>query len=210
MKRREPIFNITEPTLFAFLGALIAIHLVRQLPEIGPAIDKNALLFPFGAEADNGRQAFRLIAHGFLHGDGFHLLMNSAMILIFGLLTLKGTRAKFRNQTIAVAAFLAIILVGIVGGGVAQWAEWEWQNSFGVMLGASGGASALFAAAGWAIGGWRHLGIFAAAWAMLNVVMVLFSGTIGNISWAGHLGGFVAGALIAPLCVQAFSARKPD
>ena len=100
-----------------------------------------------------------------------------------------------------------IFLAGIVAGGLAQWIWWSLPGvSQASAIGASGGVSALFATAGWAIGGRALMTRWAAGWAAVNVLLVLTEPMIGiGIAWAAHMGGFLAGMVLAPYCVKAGS-----
>ena len=73
------------------------------------------------------------------------------------------------------------------------------------MIGASTGVSGLIAAAGWATGGQAGMLRFTAPWLLINIAMGVFDAFVGlPISWAGHIGGLLAGAVLYPLFVTGF------
>jgi membrane associated rhomboid family serine protease len=73
------------------------------------------------------------------------------------------------------------------------------------MGGASTGVSGLIAAAGWVRGGFRGMLGLALPWIGFNIVIALTGMVLPiPISWAGHIGGTVAGALLFPLVLAVF------
>ena len=86
------------------------------------------------------------------------------------------------------ARFLAIYFTAMIGGSAAvMWLS----DSFVPVVGASGAIYGLLGAL--LLLAIRHKGDVRniLIWLAINVV---FSFSVGNISWQGHLGGFVAGA----------------
>lgn len=207
MKQKEPIFNFAEPSIPIVIVIFAIIHFLGfAFLDIDKLFYGFALL-PLGSPDFNLspiREFYGLISHGFLHADLGHLIMNSAGLLIFGSLTFQAIRAGKARGVKGLFRFWVLFFSGVVIGGLFQWGYWMVQNiEYASAVGASGGVSALFASAGWAIGGKERLGQFAMAFALLNIVMVLF---MGNIAWAAHVGGFVAGAALAPYWVKPDSA----
>lgn len=210
---REPMFNISEKVPVWLAGLLIAIHIIAHY---GPIVISNPLadwgvLLPLGAgQPDALKSAVRLIGHGFLHGSWGHVLMNSGMIVIFGVITMRGARAmrfsKGRTKGVSLD-FLQVFLIGVIGGGLAQLLWWKISGGLDTAaLGASGGASALFATTAWALGGKERLIGFGMGWALINAVMVFAGPVLGmNLAWAAHMGGYVAGAALAPILIKANS-----
>ena len=203
MKQKEPFFNVREPSIIWFIGLLTIIHIFQLFVVRQDWFYESLALFPYGF-FDSSNESFvqlpSLLTHGFLHSDFSHLLMNAGTILIFGLITFRGVRAKTAKRQFGFTIFWSIFLLGIVCGGLFQWAEWHLsQTSYISAVGSSGGASTLFATAGWAIGGRDSLLKFTLVFIVLNVLMVF---TLGNIAWAAHAGGFIFGALMAPYWVK--------
>ena len=215
---KEPMFNIAERAPVWLAGILIVIYAaILYLPNILTSAAVNFMILkPLGTFGrSNFDQAFSLLGHGFLHGSWSHVLMNSAMMIVFGVATIRGAKLLAASQGMPAkgeAKFLLVFLIGIIAGGLAQWLYWSVINivqsgaNVGA-LGASGGASALFATAAWAIGGKDKLIAFGIGWMFINLIIVLAESIIGiSIAWAAHLGGYIGGALIAPFWIRANSA----
>lgn len=212
---REPMFNISEKVPVWLAGVLVVIHVIAFY---GPVFMSNPLsdwgvLRPLSLGDPSAiKSAARLIGHGFLHGSWGHVLMNAGMIVIFGVISMRGARAmrfsKGRTKGVSLD-FLQIFLIGVIGGGLAQWLWWAVSGDINAAaLGASGGASALFATTAWALGGKERLLGFGMGWALINAVMVFAGPVLGmNLAWAAHMGGYVAGAAIAPILIKASSSR---
>ncbi len=137
------------------------------------------------------------ITHMFVHGGWFHLAMNGLMMVAFG----AGAEKIYGRPKTA----LLLLISGLVAV-TAQFAVNPLSTS--PMIGASGALSGLFAAVitsmiatgrmprgrfgVWGIG---------AVWIGLSALMAFVGifAEIGEIAWAAHAGGFVAGALLARL-----------
>jgi len=207
MSSKEPIFNIKENSVLIVIGLLIAAHVVKSFWPDEDSLLLNFALFPIESAwvaFDPFGYAFRLISHGFLHADNSHLLMNSGGLLIFGIITFRGVRAKLGYSMKGLVSFWGIFWLGVAIGGLFQWGYWAYiQDLGGSAVGASGGVSALFATTGWVTGGREGMIKFGLAYIVLNIMMVY---GMGNVAWAAHAGGFVAGALLAPYWVKPKSA----
>ena len=209
--QREPIFNFSEPLPVYWAGVLVAIHLLNWAftAALGTVFFLYGMLTPFGIKPLTA-DLISLYGHGFTHGSWSHLLMNSLMGIVFGIVTIRGAKVLATSKGKASTgqlAFIAILFGGILLGGLTQWAVWAgFGTQQAAMVGASGGVSALFAAAGWAMGGREKMLQFGFGWAAINVALVVAEPIFGvGISWAGHLGGYVAGMILAPFFVRASS-----
>ena len=138
-------------------------------------------LWPDGVEGfpDFGQDWYRWISSGFLHFGIFHLLMNMFVLWQFGT-QLEPALGRLRFGIVYAVSLLgssaAIMLLGngSVHGG-ASGAIFGLIAAFAVvLLKLKMPAQSLIASAGI----WLVLGFF-----------------IGNVSWQGHLGGVVAGAV---------------
>ena len=218
MNHSEPIFNIQEKAPLRFAGLLVALHALFTLTPLGTseAISRLFILRP--AEYVEGTGWLATGGHAFAHGSWGHVFTNAAMLVIFAIPTFRGVRAQaVRNGqgTRGEWPWMAIFFAGVIAGAFAQWAWWGVAGSMGwedlarvSAVGASGGVSALFASAGWAIGGRGTMLKFGAAWAAINVLLVVFEPFLGmGIAWAAHIGGYVGGMLFAPLLVAANTSR---
>lgn len=208
----EPIFNIEEPAPLYLIGVLIIAHLLSTYAPASfrTVIFNLLILVPLEMpQVPLWRQFVSLPGHGLLHAGWGHLLMNSAMILIFAVMTFRGLRLHFlerQKPQLTVMAFWAIFVIGTIGAGLFQWGWWALANiPNSAALGASGGASALFATAAWALGGRTRLISFGLGWALLNIIFVAAEPLLGPIAWAAHIGGYITGAMLAPYWVKPFS-----
>lgn len=214
---REPMFNFTEKAPVYLAGAFILIHIMLEFMPRGllGLIDRFGVLRPLGTPGlDIISHAVSIIGHGFLHGSWGHVIMNSGMTIVFGIAAIRGARlfSAFKGkQSSASRDFFFIFFAGVIIGGLFQWGWWAATNAqftATAALGASGGASALFAAGAWAIGGRDKMIQFGLGWAVINAVMVLLENFIGiGIAWPAHVGGYIAGMIFAPLLVKANSTK---
>lgn len=214
---REPMFNFTEKAPAYLAGVLIAIHAMLSIIGGGLSVGYAfGALMPWAANGISSvSHAFRLIAHGFLHGDWGHVLINSGMIIVFGIAAIRGAKLQASSKgkvSTASRDFFLIFFAGVIIGGLFQWGWWAAISEQLTALdtpyavGASGGASALFAAGAWAIGGRDKMIQFGLGWAVINAIMVLLENFIGiSIAWPAHIGGYIAGMILAPTLVKANS-----
>ena len=215
-RSREPLFNFTEPLPAFTAGVLIVLYFALQfLPFLWRFVAPLVILRPFGFQGTSyAEQIFSLLGHGAAHGSFTHVLMNGGMIAVLGVATVKGARlkaiSKGRSRS-ANLSFLTIFFFGVIVGGLAQWLYWFVVNAplggnAPAAVGASGGASALLAVAGWAIGGKDQMIKFGFGWAAINLIMVLIGPYIGlSLAWPAHIGGFVGGMILAAPLVKAKS-----
>ena len=216
------MFNFGEKTPAFLAGILIAIFaFIQFLPKfLDNLFGLYGMLRPLTTPGTDSLSNFvSLIGHGFLHGSWSHVLMNSGMIIIFGIATIRGIKMKSQGfkkvQSIREkkvnpdVLFLFIFVTGIVVGGIFQWGWWSASNAVNTAaVGASGGASALFATTGWAIGGRDKMVQFGLGWTVINVIMVAAEPILGvGLAWAAHIGGYIGGMILAPLWVQANSTK---
>ena len=220
---REPMFNFGEKVPAYLAGILIAIYAFISL-FLPKSLDQFFALFgmlrPLNTPGTDGlSNAVSLIGHGLLHGSWSHVLMNSGMIIVFGIATIRGIKMKsqgfkkvqaIREKTVNPNLyFLLVFLAGVIVGGIFQWGWWSMSSAVNTAaVGASGGASALFATTGWAIGGRNKMLQFGLGWGVINVIMVAAEPILGvGLAWAAHIGGYVGGMIFAPLWVQANSTK---
>ena len=210
----QPMFNFSEK-LPAYLGGLfIAIELLMYiLPQSLQRLSSiYGVLRPIETlGATSVTHAVSLIGHGFFHADWSHVLINTAMIIIFGIITLRAiklrharARANGGSTGNPNVQFGLIFLAGVIVGGIFQWGWWSISGTVTAgAVGASGGASALFATSGWALGGRLKMVQFGMGWTLINIVLVVAEPIFGvSIAWAAHIGGYVAGMILAPLWVK--------
>lgn len=207
------MFNFTEKAPAYLAGIFIAIQaLMMVMPSaLINVMGRFGVLRPLGTPGgDTASHAISLVGHGFLHGGWGHVIMNSGMTIVFGIAVIRGAKMLANeNGKISTATrdFFLIFFAGVIIGGLFQWGWWAATNAQFTAtgaVGASGGASALFAAGAWAIGGRDKMIQFGLGWAVINAVMVLLENVIGvGIAWPAHIGGYIAGMILAPLFVKA-------
>lgn len=214
---REPMFNFTEKAPVYLAGIFIAIEaLLLVLPAaVKGVMNIFGVLRPLGTPGTDAlSHATSLIGHGFLHGGWGHVMMNAGMTIVFGIAVIRGAKLLAASKGKAASAsrdFLVIFFAGVIIGGLFQWGWWAATNAQLTAtgaVGASGGASALFAAGAWAIGGRDKMIQFGFGWAVINAVMVFLEKHIGmGIAWPAHIGGYVAGIIFGPILVKANSTK---
>lgn len=134
-----------------------------------------------------GTGAFwQVLTSGFTHVELLHFGFNMLIIWMLG---------ANLEQILGRARFLAVYLISLLGGSAAvMWLS----ESFIPVVGASGAIYGLLAAllllAIRYKGDVRNIVI----WLAINVV---FSFVVANVSWQGHLGGFLAGAAVTAVLV---------
>jgi membrane associated rhomboid family serine protease len=130
--------------------------------------------------AGGGDEWYRWISSGFLHFGFLHLGMNMYVLFQFGS-QLEPLMGRLR--------FLALYFLAMVGGSASVML----LASSGVHGGASGAIFGLLAAYGVVLAklklDYRSLVATAGLWLVLGFV-------VPGISWEGHLGGAIAGALV--------------
>lgn len=174
ISRRRPVVTYT-------VMALCIVLFIAQ--ELGGNLVESYLLFgPYWSLA----MPWTFITAGFLHGGVLHLLLNMYALWMCG---------QYLEQTLGHARFAAIYFVSILGGHTAVYVLSDplSQSWFTGTLGASGGVFGLFAAL-FIVN--RRMGAQTAQIALLIGVNLLLTFTIPGISWQGHLGGLVLGALL--------------
>lgn len=145
----------------------------------------------------------------FLHNGVVHLGFNMVVLLFIG---------RQLEEPLGKAAMAILLVVGAYAGAFAQWAADP--GSMVVMIGASGAISAIIAVFalifnrnqvrnfGPIPGVWIRALWLAAAWIGVQLLMGFAGGNFANIAIWAHIGGFVAGLVLArPLLRWRFKGR---
>ena len=131
---------------------------------------------------------WQLVTSGFTHVTITHIAFNMLALWLIG---------PQLETVLGRARFLALYLVSLlVGSAVVMWAAGEYQLTYG----ASGAIYGLFGAL--IIVARRVGGDMRALWGLI-AVNVLITFAVPNISWQGHLGGFVGGVLATAILIYA-------
>jgi membrane associated rhomboid family serine protease len=154
-----------------------------------PRVVNDLVLVPVLVDSE----PWRLLTSAFTHVQIFHIFSNLFMLWQLG---------PPLEQMLGRLRFAVLYLLSALGGGVAVW-----------ILGAPG--SATLGASGAVLGLVGALLVISKArglditWILMYVaVTAVLSFAIPNISWEGHLGGFVVGAAVAWLFLQDTKRRQ--
>jgi membrane associated rhomboid family serine protease len=138
-------------------------------------------------------QPWRLLSSAFTHVQIFHIFSNLFMLYQLGP-PLERMLGRLR--------FIVLYVASALGGGVAVWLL---SSPGQATLGASGAVLGLVGAL-LVISRARGLDV---TWILAYVaITAVISFTIPNISWQGHLGGFVTGAAVAALFLAQTRRRR--
>ena len=131
---------------------------------------------------------WQLVTSGFTHVTITHIGFNMLALWVIG---------PQLELVLGRVRFLALYFVSmLVGSAVVMWAAGEYQ----LTLGASGAIYGLFGAM--IIIARRVGGDMRALWGLI-LVNALITFIVPNISWQGHVGGFVGGVLATTVLVHA-------
>ena len=146
--------------------------------------------------------------HSLLHGNLFHLIFNGVIFLSLG-----GAIV----HRIGGLRFLILFFVCAAVGATTWGLIFVFENPVTHLVGASGGIFGFFGALKrWE---WRWIGLTGASprrfWGtisaliLMNVLLFFFYSGGGGVAWEAHLGGFVAGWLIAPILAPRLVGPSP-
>lgn len=153
------------------------------------------------APAFAGQRMTMFITYAFLHGGLMHMLFNMLMLLHLG---------REAVQRLGQAGFLLLFVLSAIGGAAAFGLL---TTSATPMLGASGAVFGLFGATMfWDFQRRRVLKAtlepvvrLAIGLIVMNVLLYVMVG--GMLAWQTHLGGFVAGVLVARVVTPSLTYR---
>ncbi|TWD80633.1 membrane associated rhomboid family serine protease [Kribbella amoyensis] len=138
-------------------------------------------------------EPWRLLTSAFLHVQLFHIFANLFMLYQVG---------PPLEQMLGRLRFTILYLLSALGGGVAVWIL---GSPLSATLGASGAVLGLVGAL-LVISRARGMDV---TWILVYIaITAVISFTFPNISWEGHLGGFVTGAAVAWLFLQDTKRRR--
>ncbi len=168
---------------------LIAINVVMfGLQMVSPQLQRELVLFS-PAVADG--EWYRLLTSAFLHYGPMHIVFNMWALYVIG---------PPLEIALGRARFIALYLMSALGGSVVVYM----LSTLGAQTaGASGAVFGLFGAT-FVIG--RRLNMDTRWVIGLIVINLVITFVVPNISWQGHLGGLVTGAVIA--AAYAYAPRK--
>lgn len=169
---------------YVLLAVTSFIGLVQLIPGVGDQITSALLfnavyLYPdlFGAPF----QPWRLLTAVFVHGSFFHLALNMLALWLLG---------QSLEPMLGRARYLTMYLISGLGGSVMVAVLAPGTST----VGASGAIFGMMAAL-LIIG--RHIGANITGLLVILGVNFALGFFIGNIAWQAHLGGAIAGAVVA-------------
>lgn len=132
-------------------------------------------------------QPWRFLTVALVHGSFLHLLFNMMMLYFIGVVG-EATAGHWR--------FLGLYVLSTLGGsvGILAWGLVDQHSLLTVTVGASGALYGLLGAV--FITQWRS-GQDTRSILVLLVVNLAYSFMMSGISWQGHIGGLITGALVA-------------
>jgi membrane associated rhomboid family serine protease len=184
----RPVVTLTLIALnvIAYVGELASPEFVNDFEMLGQLKTPFGQVIPGYGVADG--EWYRLVSAAFLHvplNQGTfgitHILFNMWALWVLG---------PQLEQVLGRLRFTVLYLLSAVGGNVLLFLVDPGQPA----LGASGAIFGLFAAF-FVIG--RRLGVDTRGIAFLILINLMFTFTFSGISWEGHVGGLVTGAVLA-------------
>ncbi|WP_111764944.1 rhomboid family intramembrane serine protease [Nakamurella deserti] len=131
---------------------------------------------------------WQLVTSGFLHGGVAHIAMNMLSLYLIGV---------GLERFLGAARFVALYGLSLLGGSVAVYLLTE-PNS--LTVGASG---AIFGLLGALLVIYKRLRLDLRQLGVILALNAFITFTVSSISWQGHLGGFVVGAVVGAAMVYA-------
>lgn len=137
------------------------------------------------AEVSSG-DYYRLLTSGFLHGSLIHIATNMISLYILGL-PLERMLGRWR--------FVTVYLLSLLGSSVSVML---FSSPFGPTIGASG---AVYGLMGALVVTFKRFGFDLRQLLVVVALNVYVTFSVPGISWQGHLGGLVVGALVGAAMV---------
>jgi membrane associated rhomboid family serine protease len=170
---------------------LIALNVLAFIAQMSSGRLDSELVLWSPAVADG--QIYRLLTSAFLHYGAMHLLLNMWALYVVGP-ALEGLLGRAR--------FVALYLLSALGGSVAVYLLAPLDTA---TAGASGAIFGLFGAT-LVVGRRLRMDV---GWVVAVIgINLVFTFTIPRISWQGHVGGLIAGLLVACAYVYPAPARR--
>ncbi len=171
--------------------ALMAANvLVFVLQTVSGTLQYKLSLFPVAVA---GGQEYRLLTSAFMHYGIVHILFNMYALYVLGP-PLERYLGRLR--------FTALYLLSALGGSVVVYL-------FSGLNAATAGASgAIFGLFGATLVAARRLRLDVRSLVVLIVINLVITFTVPGISWQGHVGGLLTGALVAAAYLYAPRAQR--
>ena len=179
------------PVLTIAIMVICGIVYVGELAS--PRVYGEGALAPFIAT----QEPWRILTSAFLHSPSqiFHILFNMFALWMIG---------PYLETLLGRARFLGLYLVSALAGSITYLLFQPTDSTQGV-VGASGAVFGLFGAF---VVLQRHLGRDSSAMIGTIAINAVLGFVIPNVAWQAHLGGLVAGAVIAAILTTARKRRS--
>ena len=193
---RPPAINLPPLTLGLLLAmAAVYLGLLFAPPELEGLVIAHFAFIP-AAYSVSGWPIWSLVvapfSYALLHGGLGHLLLNGVMLAVMG---------QVLERRLGAGRFLLVFAAGAAGGALAHVMIGGSPRI--PLVGASAGVGGLYGAGlvlqrrgVWLGPNARVLVALAGLFVIINLIGVVLP-LLGNIAYAAHLGGFIAGGLVA-------------
>ena len=203
------------PVLLLLVAVFAAVETIATLsPGAGwrifewAAFDAGSFPAALRDPARHPRAFVTLVTHAFLHAGWLHLAFNSLVLLHLGSEIVRWLGAGRFLLLFVLAAAMGAITHGLLFGPQPGYAVGASGAVFGMAAARVEGMAVAGGLQGWER--WRFRGTQAMGWMLANaliyatlLLLVLRAGGEGGLAaWKAHLGGYVAGAVLAPLLAR--------
>jgi len=194
-RTKPPAINLPPLTLYM----LVAMAIVFAGSSLAPVAIERWIIFHFAfiptawsiAEWPIWSKIVAPLTYSFLHGDVLHLVLNGVMLAVMG---------QVLERRLGKSKFLLVFAAGVVGGALVH--ALIGGSADVPLVGASAGVGALYGAGivfhgrGISLGPNSRLLVALTAFFVITNILGLVLPIMGNVAYAAHLGGFIAGILM--------------
>jgi membrane associated rhomboid family serine protease len=176
------------PVTFALIAACVFVFLLQEADD--------SITYRFGllpVAVTDGGEWYRLVTAAFLHAGLAHLATNMLSLYIVGTVL---------ERVLGAGRYLALYFLSALGGSLLSVAL---APQFSLGVGASGAIFGLFGAL---LVLRREVGATGGGLLALLGINLVITFTIPNIAWQAHIGGLVAGLVVAAALLPTLRARR--
>lgn len=159
---------------------ILILNTIGLIYEFKVGQNQTVLLYGMYQGAIKDGEYTRIIASAFLHFGFFHYISNMICLVIYGFSL---------EKQIGSLKFVLIYIVAIIGGSILI----DYKGGYGIHAGASGAIWGLMTAT--LLYNIRHN--INPAYALRGIIVNLIYSFSANVSWQAHIGGGIAGLIIA-------------
>ncbi|MDO9397293.1 MAG: rhomboid family intramembrane serine protease [Herbiconiux sp.] len=201
VKRGRPAFlqNLTgqgAPVVtYAIIAVCVVVFLLQSIPGLGVTAALQFAPVYIMPGTGIGFEPWRMLTSAFTHGSILHLLFNMYTLFVFG---------SSLERMLGRGRYIALYAISGFGGSVAVALI---GNPLQPVVGASG---AIFGLMGAYFIINRHLGGNSVQLLVLVAINLAYGFIVPGISWQAHVGGLVAGAVLALVYVRTRRVRQKN